>query len=598
MSLKYLNKYFYKYRGRMVAGVLFVAISNMFGIIPAKLIRYALDETGAQIGWYRLTTGFTASNHFYSTISFNLLVFVGLVLLMALLKGIFMFFMRQTIIVVSRYIEYDLKNEIFNQYQRLDQGFYNANNTGDLMNRISEDVGRVRMYVGPAIMYTVNLVVMFVLVIWAMVQVNLELTIYTLLPLPVLSFVIYSVEEIINKKSEKVQQRLSSLSTFVQEAFSGIRVLKAYVRETHSDEQFTKQSDDYKQASMELVKVNALFFPALLILVGLSTIITIYVGGIKVMQGAITIGNVAEFIIYVNMLTWPVASLGWVVSLVQRAAASQQRINEFLQTNPTIITGSHEPFEVKGAIEFKNVSFHYPGAKTAALTDISFKIHPGQSLAITGRTGSGKSTVAGLILRLHDPSSGSVVIDGVDLKEVNLDAVRAQTGFVPQEVFLFSDTIANNIAFGIPPSMPPSERASLIRQAASDAAILDNIMEFPKDFDTLVGERGITLSGGQKQRISIARAIIKNPAILVFDDCLSAVDTRTEEAILNNLQRIMRGKSTVIISHRASSVKSADHIIVLDNGKIAEQGSHLDLMVKDGLYADMIEKQSLEEKQI
>lgn len=582
----------------MVAGVLFVAISNIFGIIPAKLIRYALDETSAQIGWYRITGEFAASKLFFESISFNLMIFVGLVLFMALLKGLFMFFMRQTIIVVSRYIEYDLKNEIYNQYQRLDQSFYNTNNTGDLMNRISEDVSRVRMYVGPAIMYTVNLAVMFVLVIGAMLQVNPEMTLYTLLPLPVLSAIIYYVHEVINRKSEQVQEKLSGLSTFVQEAFSGIRVLKAFVRESHSDAEFSKQSDQYKKASMELVKVNALFFPALLILVGLSTIITLYVGGLKVMEGAVTIGNVAEFIIYVNMLTWPVASLGWVVSLVQRAAASQERINEFLILKPGIVSKSNAPVEVKGEIEFKNVSFTYQGGRAPSLTDISFKISPGQSLAITGRTGSGKSTIASLILRIIDPTSGSVHVDGVDLKNINLYAYRAQTGFVPQEVFLFSDSVANNIAFGLPGNLPETERDTRIRKAASDAAILNNIMEFPAGFGTLVGERGITLSGGQKQRISIARAIIRNPAVLVFDDCLSAVDTRTEEEIFTNLQQVMKGKTTIIVSHRISSVKGADAIIVLDQGRIVEQGSHNDLIALNGIYAEMIEKQRLEEEVI
>ncbi len=582
----------------MVAGVLFVAISNIFGIIPAKLIRYALDETSAQIGWYRITGEFAASKLFFDTISFNLMIFVGLVLFMALLKGLFMFFMRQTIIVVSRYIEYDLKNEIYNQYQRLDQSFYNTNNTGDLMNRISEDVGKVRMYVGPAIMYTVNLVVMFVLVIGAMLQVNPEMTLYTLLPLPILSAIIYYVHEVINRKSEQVQEQLSGLSTFVHEAFSGIRVLKAFVREAHSDSEFAKQSDQYKQASMDLVKVNALFFPALQILVGLSTIITLYVGGLGVMKGAITIGNVAEFIIYVNMLTWPVASLGWVVSLVQRAAASQQRINEFLIIQPGIISKSDAAVEIKGEIEFKNVSFTYQGGRTPALSDVSFKISPGQSLAITGRTGSGKSTIASLILRIIDPTSGTVSIDGADLKNINLYAFRAQTGFVPQEVFLFSDSVANNIAFGLPANLSETERESRIKQAASDAAILNNIMEFPAGFETLVGERGITLSGGQKQRLSIARAIIRNPALLVFDDCLSAVDTRTEEEIFTNLQQVMNGKTTIIVSHRISSIKSADTIVVLDQGRIVEKGSHNDLIKLNGIYAEMIEKQRLEEEVI
>jgi ATP-binding cassette, subfamily B, multidrug efflux pump len=594
-ALAYLNKYFYKYRGRMVAGILFVTISNLFGIMPAKLIRYALDQAAAQISWYQLTKSFQIGNEFLTAISFNLLIFVLLVLVMALLKGIFMFFMRQTIIVVSRYIEYDLKNEIYNHYQKLDASFYNANSTGDLMNRISEDVSRVRMYVGPAIMYTVNLVVMFILVIWAMAQVNVKLTLYTLLPLPVLSAIIYYVHEVINRRSEKVQEKLSKLTVFVQESFSGIRVLKAFAREDSVSEKFSRLSDEYKSDSMDLVRVNALFYPALLILVGLSSIITIYIGGLQVIAGTITIGNIAEFIIYVNMLTWPVASLGWVVSLVQRAAASQQRINEFLRTEPGIQSGSESFTDFKGNIRFEDVSFTYKGAGQPALSNLNFEIPAGTSLAITGRTGSGKSTLAALILRMYDPEKGRVLVDGKDLRSVNLFQYRSQTGYVPQEVFLFSDTIANNIAFGITDKNQQEELQERIQKAASDAAILNNINELPLKFETLVGERGITLSGGQKQRVSIARAIIREPALLIFDDCLSAVDTRTEEEILSNLKRVMKGRTSIIIGHRISSVRQADNILVLENGVIAEQGTHEELLNAKGVYYEMNEKQSLEE---
>lgn len=594
-ALAYLNKYFYKYRGRMLAGILFVTISNLFGIMPAKLIRYALDQAGAQISWYQLTKSFDISNDFLNAISFNLLIFVLLVLVMALLKGIFMFFMRQTIIVVSRYIEYDLKNEIYNHYQKLDASFYNANSTGDLMNRISEDVSRVRMYVGPAIMYTVNLVVMFILVIWAMAQVNVKLTLYTLLPLPVLSAIIYYVHEVINRRSEKVQEKLSKLTVFVQESFSGIRVLKAFAREDSVSANFSRLSEEYKNDSMDLVRVNALFYPALLILVGLSSIITIYIGGLQVIAGTITIGNIAEFIIYVNMLTWPVASLGWVVSLVQRAAASQQRINEFLKTAPGIQSGDVPVPEFKGNIRFENVTFTYKGAAQPALSNINFEIPAGTSIAITGRTGSGKSTLASLILRMYDPEKGRVLVDGIDLRSVNLYQYRSQTGYVPQEVFLFSDTIANNIAFGIANNHNKEQLQELITKAASDAAILSNINELPAKFETMVGERGITLSGGQKQRVSIARAIIREPALLIFDDCLSAVDTRTEEEILTNLRRVMENRTSIIIGHRISSVRQADKILVLENGVIEEQGTHEELLNARGVYFEMNEKQSLEE---
>lgn len=590
-----LNKYFYKYRKRFLAGALFVTVANIFGIIPAKLIRCALDDAAEKIQWFRLSSGFMYSSELLENISFNLVLFAIAVLLMALLKGLFMFLMRQTIIVASRHIEYDLKNEIFRKYQQLDQTFYAVNNTGDLMNRISEDVGRVRMYLGPAVMYTVNLVVMFVLVIWAMIRVNPGLTFYTLLPLPLLALVIYYVEEIINRKSEKVQERLSGLSTFVQEVFSGIRVLKSYSREEYFSRGFIDEANHYQTSSLQLTRVNAMFHPSMVMLIGLSTILTIFVGGIKVMEGEITVGNIAEFVIYVNMLMWPVAVLGWVVSLIQRAAASQKRINEFLDTVPSSVSGTYIAAKLDGKIEFRNVTYIYPNSGISALKNVSFTIEPGTSVAITGGTGSGKSTIANLLMRFIDPFQGSVLIDDRPLNDYNLDHYRASTGFVPQEVFLFSDTIASNISFGL---REHDRNMAAIEQAARNAVIHENIIAFADGYETRVGERGITLSGGQKQRISIARAIIREPSILIFDDCLSAVDTITEDRIITNLKRIMKGRTTLIISHRISSVKHADKILVLQDGILTESGNHAELIAKDGIYKQMYEAQVIEKQVI
>jgi ATP-binding cassette subfamily B multidrug efflux pump len=579
-------------------GILFVTISNIFGIVPAQVVRHALDLVASDIDTYKLLNGFEQQNAFYSTLTFGITFFIFLILLMALMKGVFMFFMRQTIIVMSRHIEYEQKNEIFNHYQKLNISFYNRENTGDLMNRISEDVSRVRMYVGPAIMYTINMIVLFILVSYAMFHVNARLSWYVLTPMPVLILVIYYVHDIINKKSEQVQQQLSTLSTFVQEAFSGIRILKSFVREKQSISYFNDRAENYKNLNMDLVRTNALFFPLLLILIGVSTLMTIFIGGKEVIAGNITLGNVAEFVIYVNMLTWPVASLGWVVTLVQRAAASQERINEFLHTNPAVVSASEESFLLKGNIEFRNVSYTYPHTNTKALQNVSFKVEAGKSLAIIGRTGSGKTTVVNLLLRLMDPDNGEILIDGKNLKEINLDDFRKQTGCVPQDVFLFSDSIANNISFGLTQLNENGISDKKIKEAAKYAAVYENIMEFPEKFETVVGERGITLSGGQKQRISIARAIVKEPKILIFDDCLSAVDTKTEEEILQNLQKIMEGRTTLITSHRVSSVKNADEIIVLAEGKIAERGDHSSLIEKGGVYAEIYWKQLLEEEKV
>ena len=612
-SLKYLNKYLRKYRFRLVLGILFVAVSNVFAIYPAQIIREAFNavaEAEELEGLSSLSSNQKEANEliepnespeisFFTRLiedmSLNeaMLFFAGLVLLMAILAGLFTFFTRQTVIIMSRLIEFDLKNEIYDHYQALDMAFYKRNNTGDIMNRISEDVSRVRMYLGPGIMYTTNLVTRFVLVVAVMLSIDVELTLYALAPLPILSILIYYVSNQINMKSERVQAQLSRLSTFSQESFSGIRIIKSFVKEKYMNDSLKREAEDYKDKNLVLVKLEAFFFPIMLMLIGLSTILTVYIGGIKTIAGEIQLGNIAEFIIYVNMLTWPVTALGWVTSLVQRAAASQTRINEFLETEPEIQNPSQEPIDLIGDIEFKNVSFVYPESGTLALDEISFKVKTGETLAIVGKTGSGKSTIADLICRLFDRSSGEILIDGKQIDQVNLNALREEIGYVPQEVFLFSDSIRNNISFGIKETDLPFER---IQQAAKDAAIHDNIADFSAQYETVLGERGITLSGGQKQRISIARAIIDEPKILIFDDCLSAVDTETEEKILNSLKRIMKGRTSIIISHRLSSVKQADQILVLDEGKIAEQGKHNDLLNQKGIYFETYQKQLLEDQ--
>ncbi len=592
-DLAYLNKFFYKYRWKLVPGILFVIISNIFAILPAQVIRVSFDLVKENISLYRLFNGFDRQALVYTIFGYSLLLFGAIVLALALIRGIFLFFMRQTIILMSRHIEYDLKNEIYQHYQNLSMAFYRRNNTGDLMNRVTEDVSRVRMYVGPAIMYTINTTVLFILVIIAMASVNIKLTIYAILPLPVLVFTIYYVHQIINYRSERIQERLSKISGFVQETFSGIRVIKSYVREKDVRGKFAAESEAYKTDSMSLVKVQAMFYPIMLLLIGLSTIITVYIGGIETMKGNITSGNIAEFIIYVNQLTFPVTSLGWVTSLIQRAAASQKRINEFLQTKPEIKQINDEQFALKGDIEFRAVSFTYPDTGIKALNTISFRVKPGGFLAIIGKTGSGKSTIANLLMRMYDTSQGTILIDGKAITELNLHHYRDQIGFVPQEVFLFSDTIANNIAFG-----ESKTDIQKVEQAAKDAAIYHNIIQFDKGFETVIGERGITLSGGQKQRTSIARALVRNPQILIFDDCLSAVDTRTEEEILNNLGKKMKGKTTILIAHRVSTIKNADQILVLDAGEVIEHGTHEMLLEKRGTYFELYERQLLEEQEI
>ncbi|HKG06826.1 MAG TPA: ABC transporter ATP-binding protein [Pedobacter sp.] len=589
--LRFLNKYFYKYKWWIIPGVFFVVISNIFGVIPAQVIGHAFNLITENIQIYNMFAGFERKEIIYDIFSYSLLYFGAIVLALYLLRGLFLFFMRQTIILMSRHIEFDMKNEIYGHYQQLSLGFYRRNNTGDLMNRATEDVNRVRMYVGPAIMYAINTAVLFLLVIYAMFSVNTTLAVFCLLPLPVLVITIYFVNTLINQKSEQIQEQLSKLSSFVQERFSGIRVIKSYVRETHTREVFAVESQGYKDNAMSLVKVQALFYPTMILLVGLSTILTIYVGGRQVINGSITPGNIAEFIVYVNQLTFPVSMLGWVTTLIQRASASQKRINEFLQLKPDIIPGKNNTAELQGNIKFENVSFTYPDTGIQALKAVNFEIEAGQFVAVIGRTGSGKSTLANLIMRMYDVDEGAIKLDNTYIKELDLQHYRNQIGFVPQEVFLFSDTIKNNIAFGL-----DKVTDQAVETASRNAAVYQNIMEFELKFETMLGERGITLSGGQKQRVSIARALIKAPKVLIFDDCLSAVDTRTEEEILNNLGRLMNGKTSILIAHRISTIKNADKILVLDEGQIIEQGTHNELLNMSGTYAEMYQNQLLEEE--
>lgn len=588
-ALKSLNSYFYKYRYRLLVGVLFVILSVIFKLFPARFVRQSFDVAQTAIEKYRENPDEFGMSALKSELIYYGLMIIGA----ALLSGLFMFFMRQTIIVVSRHIEYDLKNTIFDQYQKLSLAFYKRNNTGDLMNRISEDVSRVRLYIGPAVMYTVNVSISLIIIISIMFSINVRLTLYVLAPLPVLSFIIYHISRLINIKSEQVQRQLSNISTYVQEAFSGIRVLKAYVREKKSVDGFSKEAQHYFDKNKELYTINAWFFPMMILLIGLSTTLVIYIGGQEAIKGNITTGNIAEFIIYVNYLTWPMASIGWVTSLVQRAAASQERINEFLNITPDIENASNEPFELKGDIEFKNVSFTYPDSGIQALRNVSFKLQAGKSLAIVGKTGSGKTTVANLIGRLFDVDSGEILIDGKPIKEINLYALRQAIGYVPQEAFLFSDSIAQNIGFS-----DDTANQSTVEEAAQNAEIHDSILEFPNQYDTKVGERGITLSGGQKQRVSIARAIMGSSQLLIFDDCLSAVDTETEESILNNLKGVIQQRTTLIISHRVSSVKNADEILVLEEGDAVERGKHEELMEQKGYYRRMYDKQLEKEQPI
>jgi len=585
-ELSYLNKYLWKYKWHLFWGLIFILISNVFQIVPGAMVRRSIDLVMDNITVYRSFGKSQAQDAFFDVFAKGILIFAVLILLMALLRGLFLYFVRQTLIVMSRLIEYDLKNEIFEHYQTLPLSFYRRNNTGDLMNRISEDVSRVRMYIGPSIMYGLTLVTLFLMLVPFMFMISVKLTLFALLPLPFLSFSIYYVNNIIERRSEEIQKSQSRLSTFVQEAFSGIRVLKSFTREKESVRKFIIENDEYKRQSLRLTRVQSLFFPLIMGLIGLSTILTVYEGSVQVINGSLTFGNIAEFIYYVNLLTWPVAALGWTSSQVQRAEASQKRINEFLNTKTDIISEKSIVHVIEGKIEFKNASFTYPDTGINALKNISFEIQPGESLAIIGGTGSGKSTISNLVSRLYDVTAGEIQIDGLPIKDFDITNLRSQIGYVPQDVFLFSDTISNNIAFGL----PVSDEEKILK-AAKDADVYQNIMDFPLGFQTRVGERGITLSGGQKQRVSIARAIVREPKILMLDDALSAVDTKTENTILNSMKRIMKDRTTIIISHRVSSAKLANKIIVLTDGVLAEEGTHEALLELNGAYRELYDKQ-------
>lgn len=561
-------------------------VSNFFAVFPAQVVRYAFNLVKENIEMYRMFENFDLQSNYYEIFSSAILIYGGLIILLALGRGLFLFLVRQTIIVMSRHIEYDLKNEIYNHYQKLPLSFYRRNNTGDIMNRISEDVSKVRMYLGPAIMYSVNLITLFCIVIPIMFSVNATLTWYSLIPLPFLSISIYFVNNLINKRSEEIQISQSQLSTLVQEAFSGIRVLKSFVREEDSLQNFTKETNNYKFRALKLTFIQALFFPLIMGMVGLSVILVVYIGGVEVMNGAVSAGNIAEFIIYVNLLTWPVTSVGWVTSIIQSAAASQKRINEFLSTETEIVSNKNLEKDIVGEIVFDKVSFTYPDSGIQALNEVSFSVKKGETLAVIGTTGSGKSTIANLIIRMYDPTSGKITIDDIPIADFKVENLRSQIGYVPQDVFLFSDSIRNNITFG---STGLSEEQML--KASKDADLHKNILDFPKGYDTELGERGITLSGGQKQRVSIARAIARDPKIMILDDALSAVDTKTENAILNALKKIMEDRTSVIISHRVSSAKLANYIIVLDDGEIVQQGTEQELLDNDGPYKELYQKQ-------
>lgn len=582
-ELKYLNKYFLKYRYRIILGILITIGSKVFALFTPQLIGKSISLISNQI------TNPSSTEVFRHEISLNILYIFGA----AIATGVFTFLMRQTIINVSRYVEFDLKNEIYDHYQQLSIAFYKRNRTGDLMSRISEDVSKVRMYIGPAVMYTINTLTLFIVALFYMYNQSPSLTLYTILPLPFLSVSIYFLSKLIHKQSTIVQAHLSTLSSSTQEFFSGIWITKAYALETQTEETFSELANSQREKRLGLSKIQALFFPLMLLLIGASNLLVIYIGGKQYMNGQIEeIGIIAEFIIYVNMLTWPVASIGWVTSLVQEAEASQKRINEFLKETPSIINPTKTATPIDGAVVFKDVYFTYEDTNIEALKGISFEVEKGKTLAIIGNTGSGKSTILELIGRAYDVQKGAIEIDDIDIKALNLTSLRTAIGLVPQDPFLFSDSIKNNIKFG----KNKASSAEVI-EAAKQAMVHENIINFKNGYDTILGERGITLSGGQKQRVSIARAFIKNPEILLLDDCLSAVDTETEEQILNNIELVTKNKTTIIVSHRISSAKNADTILVLNDGIIAQQGTHDALINVEGYYKELYQKQLRETSQ-
>ena len=586
-----LNHFFWKYRWHFLGGIFFVSLSNYFRVLQPQAIREALDLVINNISLYRNFEGSKLQDSLETILGKQLLFFGLFVLLFAGLMGLFMYFMRQTIIVMSRLIEYDMRKGIFEHYQILDLAFYKRNKTGDLMARITEDVNKVRMYVGPAILYGINLVSLFAFVIYAMINVSLELTLFCLIPLPILSISIYYVSDLIHKKSEEIQQQLAVLNNTAQEVYAGIRVVKAYTQENSMLGFFTSQSQQYNQQSVSLARINALFYPLMILLIGISTLITVYAGGTLVVNGSISTGNIAEFVIYVNMLTWPVTSIGWIASIIQQASASQKRINEFMQTKPSILSGNTEDFKIKGDIIFNKVGLTYPDTGICALKNIQLHIKAGEKIAIIGKTGSGKSSFAELLLRMNDVSDGEILFDGMPVKDLNLGRLREQIGYVPQDVFLFSDSLKQNITFG-----KPHASDAEIEKAIFDASLTDEIKTFPDGLNTILGERGITLSGGQKQRVSIARALLKNPEILILDDCLSAVDSHTENKILNYFQSSLKDKTAIIISHRIYVNLHFDKILVFQDGEIVHAGTHEELLKISPYYLDLYERQLSDER--
>ncbi|MDT0608221.1 ABC transporter ATP-binding protein [Croceitalea rosinachiae] len=571
-ELRHLNKYFKKYRFKLLLGIVITIVARVFSLVMPSYVSKSVDSIKEYLD----------GNITGSIVKGQLFEYILIIIGAALLSGLFTFLMRQTIINVSRYIEYDLKNEVFDHYQFLNLNFYKRNRIGDLMNRISEDVTQVRMYGGPAIMYGIQTLTLFVCLIPLMFIKAPTIAFYTLIPLPILSILIYQISKIIHKRSTKVQEYLSTLSTFTQESFSGVSVIKAYNLEGTINNDLTDLAIEGKNTSMDLAKVNAWFFPLMILLIGISNLFVIYIGGKQYIDGKIGLGIIAEFILYVNMLTWPVAVVGWLTSIVQRAEASQKRINEFLKEQPTIKNEVLENTLVTGKIEFKNVSFTYEDTNITALKSISFIIEAGETVAFLGKTGAGKSTILDLVARLYDVSEGEILIDDIPIKKLNLNSLRNAIGAVPQDAFLFSDTIENNIRFG-----KEDATKAEIETVAKSAVVHDNIIDFTNQYNTILGERGITLSGGQKQRVSIARALLKDPNIYLFDDCLSAVDTETEEEILKNLKQASQHKTTLIVSHRVSSAKNADKIIILDHGEIIQEGNHEELNNIEGYYKQL-----------
>ncbi len=605
--LKSLNKYFWKYKWLFFLGMIFIVLSNYFRILAPQVTKYVLNTVEISLSHDKASVIKKTATHYDPLVNLFVqklntdrssyktkILYSGVTLLaLALISGLFMFLMRQTIIVMSRHIEYEQKNEIFKHYQKLDTHFYKTHNTGDLMNRISEDVSRVRSYVGPAVMYLINLAATIGFSVTYMLNENKELTLYVLAPLPVLAFTIYYVNTIINRKADKIQRLLSDLTTNAQESYSGIRVIKSFVQEKAMLGFFDNNSEEYRTNSISLAKTEAIYFPSMGLLIGLSTLLTIMIGGIYVINGSMSVGVIGEFIMYVLLLTFPVSAIGWTASMIQRAATSQRRINEFLHTSPSI-QNKNDAKEVmlKGNIEFKKVDFIYPHTGIHAIRDFSLKINKGEKVAVIGKTGSGKSTIAQLLLRMYDVQKGEILYDGINIKDFDLKSLRSQISYVPQDVFLFSDSVENNIGFAL--QNPDKDR---VIDAARSAAVSKEIDSFPGKYQTLIGERGVTLSGGQKQRISIARALIKDHEITIFDDCLSAVDAKTEDEIISNLYEYLHKKTAIIITHRIFSLFNFDKIIVLKDGAIAEQGTHQALLDLNGLYAEMYRRQQEQEKE-